>query len=157
MRAEPHSNGVAERAIRAIADVTTALMYEAHLPGSFWAHTVSTTVHLHNRLPTSANHGITPFELMYKIKPDLSLIRVFGCLAYVHVKKDKRTGFSSHMEKAIFVGYAVQHKGWEFFNPITKKFILSDRADFDERVFPGLSTRIPEPTPFPTPPAEASY
>ena len=153
MRAEPHSNGVAERAIRSIADAATALLYEAHLPGSFWQTAVSTAVHLHNRLPTSANHGITPFELMYKQKPDLSLFRVFGSLAYVHVKKDKRTGFSSHMEKAIFVGYPGQYKGWEFFNPVTKKFLLSDRADFDERVFPGLTTRLPEPAPFPTPPA----
>jgi hypothetical protein len=100
MRAELHSNGVAEHAI---TDVTTAYLYEAHRPGSFLAHGVSTAVHLHNCLPTSANAVITPFELMLKKKPDLSLIRVFGRLAYVHVKKDKWTGFSSHMEKAILV------------------------------------------------------
>jgi hypothetical protein len=156
MRAEPHSNGVAERAIRSIADASTASLYEAHLPGSFWQQAVSTVVHLHNRLPTSANNGITPFQLMYKQKPDASLFRVFGSLAYVHVKKDKRIGFSSHMEKAIFVGYPTQHKGWEFFNPLTKKFIMSDRADFDERVFPGLATYLPEPDAFPSPPATSS-
>jgi hypothetical protein len=153
MRAEPHSNGVAERAIRSIADAATALLHEGRLPGSFWATAVSTAVHLHNRLPTSANSGITPFELMYKTTPDLSLVRVYGSLAYVHVKKDKRTGFSSHMEKAIFVGYPNQHKGWRFFNPLTRKFVLSDRADFDERVFPGLTTRLPEPAPFPSQPS----
>src|SRR6201986_3563703 len=48
------------------------------------------------------------------------------------------------MEKAIFVGYLAQHKGWEFYNPLSKQFVLSDRADFDERVFPGLSTRLPD-------------
>jgi hypothetical protein len=53
------------------------------------------------------------------------------------------------MEKAIFVGYPAQHKGWEFFNPETKKFVLSDRADFNETVFPGLKTRLPEPPAFP--------
>ena len=86
---------------------------------------------------------------MFGKTPDVSLFRVFGCLAYVHVKKDKRTGFSPHMEKAIFVGYPDQFKGWEFFNPFTKQFVLSDRADFDERFFPGLSTRLPDPPPFP--------
>lgn len=86
---------------------------------------------------------------MFGKKPDVSLIRVIGSLAYVHVKKDKRSGFSPHMEKAIFVGYPIQYKGWEFFNPVTKKFILSDCADFDERVFPGLSTCLPEPPAFP--------
>ena len=156
MRAEPHSNGVAERAIRAIADMSTAFLFESQLPGSFWAQAVSTSSYLHNRLPTSANKGMTPYQLMFKKKPDVSLIRVFGSLAYVHVKKDKRSGFSPHMEKAIFVGYPPQFKGWEFFNPVTKKFILSDRADFDERVFPGLSTRRLEPAPFPSTPAPAA-
>src|ERR1700742_5010350 len=128
------------------------MLHESSLPSSFWSKAVSTAVFLHNRLPTSANEGVTPYELMYESKPDLALARVFGSLAYVHVKKDKRSGFSPHMEKAIFVGYPTQHKGWEFFNPFTKKFILSDRADFDERVFPGLSTKAIEPAPFPTPP-----
>lgn len=155
MRAEPHSNGVAERAIRSIADTATSMLYESHLPSSFWSKAVSTAVYLHNRLPTAANDGLTPFELMYGRKPDVSLFRVFGSLAYVHIKKDKRSGFSPHMQKAIFVGYPAQYKGWEFYNPSTKRLVLSDRADFDERVFPGLATRIPEPPAFPTPPASS--
>ena len=152
MRSEPHSNGVAERAIRSIADSATSMLYESHLPSSFWSKAVSNAVYLHNRLPTAANNGLTPYELMFKKKPDVSLVRVFGCMSYVHVKKDQRSGFSSHMQKAIFVGYPTQQKGWEFFNPITKKWVLSDRADFDERVFPGLATQVPEPPAFPTPP-----
>ena len=83
-------------------------------------------------------------------------MQVFGCMSYVHVKKDKRSGFSPHMQKAIFVGYPPNHKGWEFFDPVKKTFILSDRADFDERVFPGLKTRLPEPPAFTSPPASSS-
>ena len=64
MRAEPHSNGVAERSIRSIADSATSMLYESHLPSSFWSKAVSTAVYLHNRLPTAANNGITPFQLM---------------------------------------------------------------------------------------------
>ena len=58
---------------------------------------------------------------------------MFGSIAYVHVQKDRRVGLSPHMEKCIFVGYPSQFKGWEFYNPSTRKFVLSDRADFDER------------------------
>jgi len=149
MRAEPHSNGVAERAIRSIANDSTSLLHQAHLPASFWGKAVGFSVNKHNRTPTSANNGQLPFTAMFGEKPDVSLFRVFGSLAYVHIKKDKRSGFSPHMEKAIFVGFPVQSKGWEFFNPITKKFILSDQADFDERVFPRLRTRLPDPPLFP--------
>jgi len=75
MRAEPHSNGVAERAIRSIADSATSMLFESHLPTSFWSKAVSTAVYLHNRLPTSANNGLTPYELMYGKKPDFSIMR----------------------------------------------------------------------------------
>ena len=48
MRAEPHSNGVAERAMRTISESASALLFESHLPSSFWSRAVSTVVYLHN-------------------------------------------------------------------------------------------------------------
>ena len=39
------------------------------------------------------------------------------------------------MEKCIFIGYPQGYKGWKFYNPVTKKVIISERADFDERYF----------------------
>ena len=149
MRNEPHSNGVAERAIGVISNRATSLLYESRLPPSFWAKAVSVVVHTHNRMPTSSVPHSTPFTSMYGTKPDVSLFRVFGSIAYVHVQKDRRVGLSPHMEKCIFVGYPSQFKGWEFYNPVTKKFVLSDRADFDERTCPGLSGFIPGQSVFP--------
>jgi len=42
------------------------------------------------------------------------------------------------MEKGIFIGYPDGYKGWKFYIPSTKKAVISERADFDERYFPGL-------------------
>ena len=42
------------------------------------------------------------------------------------------------MKKCIFVGYPTGYKGWLFYNPATKKNIISERAVFDERSFSGL-------------------
>jgi hypothetical protein len=42
------------------------------------------------------------------------------------------------MEKCIFVGYPSGYKGWQFYNPVSRKLIISERAIFDERSFPGL-------------------
>jgi hypothetical protein len=108
MRNEPHSNGVAERAFRSISDTATTLLYESHLPSSFWTKAVGTAGYIHNQVLTSANQGLSPHQLMFGKIPDLSLIRVFGCMSYVHVQKDKRTEFSPHVEKAILVGYLNQ-------------------------------------------------
>jgi hypothetical protein len=94
MRAEPHSNGIAERANGIIANRTTSLLHEAKLPPSFWSKAVATVCYTHNRMPTSPLPNSTPYEALYKTKPDVSLLRVFDSLAYVHVKKDKRKGLS---------------------------------------------------------------
>jgi transposase InsO family protein len=103
MRAEPHSNGIAERANRIIADRATSLLHESKLPPSFWDRAVAAVVYTHNRTPTSTFPHTTPHKQMFGEDPDVSLIRVFGSLAYVHVKRDKRKGLSPHMQKAIFV------------------------------------------------------
>ena len=57
----------------------------------------------------------------------------------MHVKKDQRTGLQAHTQKCIFIGYPSEYKGWLFYNPDTKKTIISNNAEFDERLFPGLS------------------
>jgi transposase InsO family protein len=144
-RNRPQQNGVAERANRTMADHVTAMMHEARMPASFWNHAVASYVFVWNRLPTAPLPKTTPYAEWYKRKPDVSNMRVWGCTAYVYIQRDKRKSLQSHMEKCIFVGYPVGYKGWQFYNPVTKKFIISERAVFDERNFPGLSTTGPMP------------
>ena len=79
-------------------------------------------------------------------------MRIFGCMAYVNVQKDKRRGLQSHTQKCIFIGYPAQYKGWMFLDLETRKELISDTAVFDERVFPGNSKDpvvllAPEPEP----------
>eukprot|EP00253_Pinus_taeda_P003163 PITA_03163 len=70
----------------------------------FWAEVVETTCYLVNRSPSSAFEDKTPQEVWTGKKPPLSHLRVFGCDAYVHVPKEKRTKFDSKYEKCIFIG-----------------------------------------------------
>ena len=115
------------------------MLSESHLPLQFWGEALAAFVHVHNRCPTSALPGTTPFEVWEGHKPDLSHLRVWGCTAYVHVQKDKRSSsLGSHMEKCVFIGYPAGYKGWKFYNPTTRKVVMSERADFDERYYPGL-------------------
>lgn len=104
-------------------------------------------------MPTSTlTTAGTPYEAWHKQKPDISNFCVFGCTAYVHVQKDKRTGIGSHMQKCIFVGYPQDYKGWRFYNPVTRRFIISERAEFDERYYPGLKRTNTGPPTFDPPP-----
>ena len=74
----------------------------------------------------------SPYEVWYKKKPDIGHLRVWGCVAYVHVQRDKCSSLNLHIDKCIFIGYPQGYKGWKFYNPATKKVIISERADFDE-------------------------
>ncbi|SJL19090.1 uncharacterized protein ARMOST_22698 [Armillaria ostoyae] len=81
------------------------MLYEAHLFPSFWGLAVLAFVYVRNRCPTAPLPGTTPYTGWHKKKPDVSNLWVFGCLAYVHVKKNKRRGLQPRTMKCIFVGY----------------------------------------------------
>jgi len=44
---------------------------------------MGTFMYLRNRTPTATNKGRTPYELFYKMKPDVEHIRAFGCVVKV--------------------------------------------------------------------------
>jgi hypothetical protein len=46
------------------------------------------------------------------------------------------------MEKCIFVRYSAGYKEWQFYNPASRKFIISEKAEFNKRYFPGIKTLL---------------
>jgi len=106
---------------------------ESGLSRKYWTECLAALIHVLNRCPTSAVEGKTPHEVWYKEKPGVGHLRVWGCLAYVHIQKDKCAKLGSHMEKCVFIGYPDGYKGWKFYNPETDKVIICEPADFDER------------------------
>ena len=91
----------------------------------FWAEEVETACYLVNRSPSSVLEGKTPHEVWTGKKPSLSHLRVFGCDAYVHVPKEKRTKLDNKSEKCIFIGYKDGLKGYKLWNPETRKVVYS--------------------------------
>ena len=119
VRARPQQNGVAERANRTMEQGIISMLHQAGLPLPFWGEALSAFLHVWNRTPTSAVPGKTPHEAFFGTKPDVFMLRVWGCVAYVYLQKDKRDwgNLGSHMEKCIFIGYPHDYKGWKFYNP----------------------------------------
>ena len=85
-------NGKSERYIQTIEEGSQALLADAGLPMSFWLDAVLTRQYLVNRLPTSTlPTNLTPFEVITNgRKPDLSNLRVWGCVCYVAVPDELR-------------------------------------------------------------------
>jgi hypothetical protein len=59
-------------------------------------------------------------------------MRVFGCLAYVHVDKSQRQKLDDRAWKGVFVGYASESPSWLVYNPATRQVVSSRNVVIDE-------------------------
>ena len=66
------------------------MLHEKNMPKIYWAEAVLTVVYLINRCTTEGVHDITPHEKYFGTKLDLSHMKVFGNIAFVHVPDEKR-------------------------------------------------------------------
>ena len=142
IRDTPQQLGVAERMNRSLSEGITVLLSQSGLTRTWWEDAAMHWLYGKIRIPSSATGPSTPFELFYNRKPDVSALRPFGCLAYVHLQKDQRPALASHAAQCIFVGYPRDYKGWLFWNPVTRREIVSDSAIFRESVFPYRKTGL---------------
>ena len=131
----PQQNGVAERLNRTIMEGARSMLYQAKLPLDFWAEACSIAVYLHNRSPTAALKDETPFQRLFGRRPDISNLRVFGCVSYVHVPDSQRRKLDAKAHRAIFVGYPPGVKGYKLYDLEKKKFIVSRNVQFFEENF----------------------
>ncbi|KAG2770705.1 hypothetical protein Pcac1_g18319 [Phytophthora cactorum] len=96
------TNGTAERANRTIVTIGRIMLHYAGLDKTFWAEAAMTAIYIKNRLPSPKVPGKTPFEVVYKSKPNVKHMRVFGCKAYVLTPKEKRLKWDPKARGGIF-------------------------------------------------------
>ena len=106
---------MAERKNQMIEEAVRAMLEEKHMSKFYWAEVVRTTIYLQNR--AFANRGVSPHELYFGKKSNLTHLRVFGSIAYVHVPKEKRRKLDAKAEKCILVNYSDEQKGYKCYNP----------------------------------------
>lgn len=113
MPGTPQQNGVAERMNRTLLERVRCLILNVSLPKTFWGEALATAAYLINRSPSSSLNFRTPIELWNGTLADYSKLRVFGCLAYAHIKQDK---LEPRALKCIFIGYPEGVKGYKVWN-----------------------------------------
>ena len=107
-------------------------MSERNLPHYYWAEAVHTVVYIMNKTPTAVVHGVTPEERFIGRKLDLSHLKVFGCIAYVHILDELCGKLDPKAEKCVFVGYSLEQKGYRCYNPVTRELRVSRDVVFYE-------------------------
>ena len=93
---------------------------------------METTFYLVKRSPRLALIDKNSQEVWIGKKPSIKHLKVFGCDAYVHVPKGKRTKLDNKAKKCIFIGYKYGMKGYKIWNLIAKKTVYSQDVVFRE-------------------------
>jgi hypothetical protein len=65
-------------------------------------------------------------------KPGVSHLKIFGCLVFVHIPKEKRNKLDPSGKKAIFVGYCEVSKAFRIYIPGFHHIEISRDVTFDE-------------------------
>ena len=87
----PQQNGVIERKNRSIMEVTKAMIHDHGLPMYMWEKAARTIVYVLNRISHSGLGNKTPEKMFSGEKHEVSHLKIFGCLVYIHIHKEKRS------------------------------------------------------------------
>ena len=79
------------------------------------------------------NKDKTPYELFFGIKLNVSYLRIFGCIVYYHIPKEKRNKLELPGKIGIMVGYSREKRG--IYDP-ENEIVLEERSvKFNELKF----------------------
>ena len=141
----PSENGLAERTWGICMTMAKAMMATAQLPARYWEFAVMTAFYLTNRFWTAAVDR-SPFMALTGSKPDLRMLRIWGCPCWVLIPSNQRRKMADKAWKGIFVGYPADTRGWIVYNPQTRRAMVSKHVVFDETFNGRLSEEgIPAP------------
>jgi len=132
----PASNGVAERAIGVLTATAHAMLHDAGLPKKLWVEAFSMATYLRNRMPMRALDGLTPFELLYGMKPDLADLRAFGALCVIAEPSAKLKKLDDCARFCVFVGYKYGGGGYHIWDPEREVVVESQDMIFFEDSLP---------------------
>ena len=82
------------------------------MPQMFWAEAVNTAAHLINRVPSIPLKFKVPEEVWSCKKVDISYLKVFGYVSYVHIDSSARSKLDAKSKKCYFVGYCDSEFGY---------------------------------------------
>ena len=132
----PEQNSVVERKHQHILHVARALMFQSHLPLSYWCYAVTHAVYIINRLPTPILNNQSPFFLLHNTLPDYTQFKVFGSLCFACTSSAHRTKFDSRAHKCVFLGFKNGTKGYVLLDIHTHRIFISSHVIFYESIFP---------------------
>ncbi len=110
---------------------TRILLYGSGLPANYWSAALRHSVYLHNWL-VHHKTKITPFEGDYRVRPDLSQLKVFGSCVCVKRAGNRAGKLNHNLFTGIFLGYSATDHNIHYIDLTSGTVKTSHHAEFDE-------------------------
>ncbi|CAI5484599.1 unnamed protein product [Closterium sp. Yama58-4] len=129
----PQQNGMAEREMRTVVESVTVMLLHMGVQHHWWHLALRQAVWVRNCLERSATPGTTPYQLLTGKKPDLSLARVWGCMAQFLVPEQQRGGkLKPKARWGLHLGVSEESKGWELLDIAANRVVTTSDVVFYE-------------------------
>ena len=127
-----------ESFIKRLQLITIALLLKTKLPLSAWGHAIIHAAHLIRLRPT-INHDLSPLQLAKGYQPNISHLRIFGCVVYVPIAPTHQPKLGPQRGLGIYVGFQ-SASIINYIEPLTGEVFTARFVDchFDENLFPPL-------------------
>ncbi len=124
--------GNVERPHRTIADGIRSMLGGANLPPKFWPYCFSHFLRLYN-VTVHGDRTASPYEICTGKKPDLRLLRVWGCRLYALPPRARRPSkIESDTRVGIFLGFCKTMKHAIYYDVETEVVKTAGHVRFDE-------------------------
>lgn len=118
----PQQNGRVERKHQHLLYVGRVLLFHFKLPKAFWSYAISHATFIINRVPTPVLQNGSPYQLLHSHTPDLTALRVFGCLCFASTLHSHRSKLDPRASKCLFLGYKAGVKGYVWWTLAIKRY-----------------------------------
>lgn len=111
----PHQNGLAERKNQHLIEVIWVSLIGANAPVSYWGEALSFIAYLINIFSYTILDFQTPSDVLAKPTSAPTMFnvlpRVFGCVTFIHLHKEKQTKLESLLSNAYLWDIHLHKKG----------------------------------------------
>ncbi len=137
----PQQNGVAERAIQTVQNMSGCLREAANMPIEYWVEAMEYAAYLKN-INVHETIMDVPFRRWNGRHEDLKTLHVFGCICYAAMPKELRPKAAIRAYECVFLGIPHGQKGYKLLNLETRKIFVSRDVRFEHGK---IATKVPTP------------
>lgn len=128
----PQQNGVVERRNRTMMEMARSILKHMKLPNYMWGEAIRHVTYILNRVATRSLKEKTPYEMFRNKRPNISHIRVFGCVAYAKIVGTHLRKLDDRSRMLIHLGTEPGSKAYRLYDPLNRKINVSRDVVFDE-------------------------